>query len=54
MHEVSDIVTAPGLDWTKGRMIKGVQRYEVTGIRDGIKIKVITDGTDIITAFPIK
>jgi len=29
-------------------------RFDAYGIRDGIKIKVITDGKDIITAFPIK
>jgi hypothetical protein len=38
----------------EGRVVKSVQRYEVIGIRDGIKIKVITDGKDIINAFPIK
>jgi len=54
MHNVSDIATDPKLNWNKGRIVKGVQRYEVTGIRDGINIKVITDGKDIITAFPIK
>ncbi|MEH7651719.1 T7SS effector LXG polymorphic toxin [Bacillus safensis] len=54
MYNVSDIATDTKLDWKKGRIVKGVQRYEVIGIRDGIKIKVITDGKDIITAFPIK
>ncbi|WP_307476592.1 EndoU domain-containing protein [Cytobacillus purgationiresistens] len=54
MHNVSDIATDPKLNWNKGRIVKGIQRYEVTGIRDGINIKVITDGRDIITAFPIK
>lgn len=54
MHEVSDIVTDPALKWEKNRVIKGVQRYEVTGVRNGTKIKVITDGKDIITAYPVK
>ncbi|AEH48342.1 pre-toxin TG domain-containing protein [Parageobacillus thermoglucosidasius] len=54
MHNVSDIATDPTLKWKRGRVVKSVQRYEVIGIRDGIKIKVITDGKDIITAFPIK
>ncbi|MEB3750765.1 pre-toxin TG domain-containing protein [Geobacillus sp. FSL W8-0032] len=54
MHNVSDIATDPTLKWKRGRVIKSVQRYEVIGIRDGVKIKVITDGKDIITAFPIK
>lgn len=53
MHNVSDIVTDPNIAWQKGRVIKGVQRYEVIGVRDGVKVKVITDGKDIITAFPI-
>ena len=54
MHEVSDIVTDPKINWVKNRLINGVQRYEVIGVRGGIKIKVITDGKDIITAFPVK
>lgn len=54
MHEISDIVTDPSLTWQKNRVIKGVQRYDVTGTRDGISIKVITDGKDVITAFPVK
>jgi hypothetical protein len=53
MHNVSDIATEPEIIWKKGRVINSIQRYEVVGIRDGIKIKVITDGIDIITAFPI-
>ncbi|MCK4261373.1 MAG: EndoU domain-containing protein [Halanaerobiales bacterium] len=54
MHNISDIVTDPKVFWKKGRVIKGVQRYEAIAIRDGVKIKVITDGKDIITAFPTK
>ncbi|WP_342591530.1 MULTISPECIES: EndoU domain-containing protein [Clostridium] len=54
MHEVSDIVTDPTLKRTENRVIKGIQRYEVIGVRDGVKIKTITDGKDIITAYPIK
>jgi len=54
MNEVSDIVTDPNLKWEKNRAVKGVQRYEVTGTREGVKIKVVTDGKDIITAFPVK
>lgn len=54
MHNISDIVTDPSLSWQKSRVVQGVQRYEVTGVRDGVKIKVITDGTDIITAFPVE
>ena len=54
MHEVSDIVTDPTLKWEKNRVVKGVQRYEVIGVRNGTKIKVITDGKDIITAYPVK
>ncbi|MFD1463384.1 polymorphic toxin-type HINT domain-containing protein [Paenibacillus farraposensis] len=54
MNNVSDIVTDPSLNWAKGKVVNGVQRYEVIGVRDGIKVKVITDGKDIITAYPIK
>ena len=54
MNEVSDIVTDPNLKWVENRVVKGVQRYEVIGIRDGVKIKVVTDDKDIITAFPVK
>jgi hypothetical protein len=54
MNSVSDIVTDPGLNWTKGRVVNGAQRYEVIGVRDGVKVKIITDGKDIITAYPIK
>ena len=53
MHEISDIATDPSLVWNPNRVVNGVQRYEVIGIRDGVEIKVITDGKDIITAFPI-
>lgn len=53
MNNVSDIVTNPSLQWVENRAVKGVQRYEVVGIRDGVKIKIITDGRDIITAFPV-
>jgi hypothetical protein len=53
MRNISDIVTDPSLTWNPGRIVNGIQRYEVIGIRDGIKIKVITDGTDIITAYPL-
>ncbi|MGG1617123.1 polymorphic toxin-type HINT domain-containing protein [Paenibacillus sp. NRS-1782] len=54
MNNVSDIVTDPSLNWAKGRVVNGVQRYEVIGVRSGVKVKVITDGKDIITAYPIK
>jgi len=54
MHNISDIATDPTLPWIKGRVVNGVQRWEVTGVRDGVTVKVITDGKDIITAFPPK
>lgn len=54
MHNISDIATDPNLTWQKGRVVQGVQRYEVTGVRDSVQVKVVTDGTDIITAYPIK
>ncbi|MFJ6207364.1 polymorphic toxin-type HINT domain-containing protein [Lysinibacillus sp. NPDC092081] len=54
MRNVSDIATDPKLKWKKGNVVKGKQRWVVIGIRNGLKIKVVTDGRDIITAFPIK
>ncbi|MDW7661856.1 MAG: EndoU domain-containing protein [Bacillota bacterium] len=53
MHNISDIATDPNIAWQKNRVVNGVQRYEVIGVRDGVKVKVITDEKDIITAFPI-
>lgn len=43
MHYISDIVTDPSLIWVEGRIVKGTQRYEVIGVRDGVTIKAITD-----------
>jgi len=31
-----------------------IQRYDVTGVGDGVTIRVITDGKDIITAYPMR
>lgn len=53
MHEASDVVTDPGVTWSKNKMVGGVQRYEAIAERDGVLIKVVTDGKDIITAYPI-
>lgn len=53
MHNVSDVATDPKIEWKPGRVVKGIQRYEVTGIRDGMEIFVVTDGSDIITTYPI-
>ncbi|MEG3314050.1 EndoU domain-containing protein [Streptococcus parasuis] len=53
MHNVSDVATDPKIEWKPGRVVKGIQRYEVTGIRDGVEIFVVTDGSDIIAAYPI-
>ena len=55
MHEISDIATDLKIDWQKGRVIKGNQRWEATGVRDGVEIKVIIEpnGEGIISAFPL-
>lgn len=53
MHNVSDVATDPKIKWKPGRVVKGIQRYEVIGIRDGMEIFVVTDGSDIITTYPI-
>lgn len=52
MHNIPGIVTDPKLRWSLNRTVKGVQTYSVTGMRDGVMVKIITDGRDIITAFP--
>ena len=49
MHEVSDIITDPSVPWSPNK-VSG--RYEAIAERDGVTIKVVTDGSDIITAFP--
>jgi|GEM_PF-1518820 len=53
MKEISDIATDPTLKWTPNRVVNGIQRYSIDGVRDDVNIRVITDGKDIITAFPI-
>ena len=62
MHHVSDIATDPTLQWVQqtgraGSLFTGAgapARFFVTGVRDGIGIKVILEpaGEGIITAFP--
>ncbi|MGF6907654.1 EndoU domain-containing protein [Fusobacterium sp. PH5-44] len=54
MHELSEIVTNPKNVWVPDKVSYGVQRYRIEAISSGIKIRVITDGKDIITGFPIK
>ena len=63
MHEISDIATDPNLTWKQITGKPGAQftksgkpvRYEVIGVRDGQKIKVIIEpsGEGIITGHPI-
>lgn len=54
MHEVSDIATAPTVEWVYDRTVKGVDRYAAIAVRDGVEVRVVTDGSDIITAFPTR
>jgi len=58
---VSDIATDPALDWVPQTGNGGLYtkagdaaRFSVTGVRDGVTIKVIVEpaGEGIITAFP--
>ena len=63
MHNISDIATDPKLTWKQitGKSGKALTkkgkpvRYEVTGMRDGQKIKVVVEpgGEGIITAHPV-
>jgi len=39
MNNVSDLVTDPSLEWNKNKIIRGVQRFEVIGVRDRVRIK---------------
>lgn len=48
MHAASDIATDPTLP----RIQQGA-REVIYGTRDGVDIKVVTDGRDIITAHPM-
>jgi hypothetical protein len=54
MHEVSDVVTDPNIEWKTNIVVQGKQRYKATGIRDGVEIDVIIEpeGVGIVTAFP--
>ncbi len=48
MHAASDIATDPG-----STVISNIGgRTVVVGERDGVQILVVTDGQDIITAYP--
>ena len=47
MHEASDIATDPSLP-----SVQQGSREVIHGTRDGVDIKVVTDGSDIITAHP--
>lgn len=51
MHEVSDIITDPAIPWYPN---KNEGRLEAFAERDGVTIKIVTDGSDIITAYPVK
>ena len=63
MHNISDVVTDPKINWRQltgkpGASLtsKGVPvKYEVIGCRDGVSMKVIVapNGEGIITAFPV-
>jgi hypothetical protein len=54
MNEVSDVVTDPNIEWKPNRVVRGKQRYEAIGKRDGVDIMVIVEpeGAGIVTAFP--
>ncbi len=60
MHNISDIVTDPNIQWTSqtgkiGSAFANV-RYRAEGIREGVNIRVIVEpnGEGIITAHPIR
>ena len=55
IQEVESVANDPLLEWNKGRVIDGKQRYDVTGVRDGVFIKVAIEpsGEGIITSHPL-
>lgn len=63
MHEISDIATDPSLQWQQITGRAGADftrggapvRYSVTGVRDGVTIKVILEpgGEGIISGYPV-
>jgi hypothetical protein len=50
MHELSDIATDP----TSRVVERQRERTVLEGSRGGIVIRVVTDGLDIITGFPVR
>lgn len=55
MDIVSDIATDPSIPWQLSERL-GLNRNLATGIREGVKIKVIVEegAIDIVSAYPIK
>ncbi|MBF0232657.1 MAG: EndoU domain-containing protein, partial [Desulfamplus sp.] len=62
MNAVSEVATNPNSQWIQKTGPAGAQfthsgqhvKYAVEGVYEGTKIRVIVQGSDIITAFPIK
>ena len=63
MHHISDIATDPKIPWVQISGQIGARttrvglpvRYQATGVREGLKVKVILEpaGEGIITAYPV-
>jgi hypothetical protein len=62
MHAVSEVATNPANRWIQQTGSPGALitrsvapvRWKVEGTFDGVKIRVIVEGADLITAFPLK
>jgi len=61
MNAVSEVATSPSSSWVQQTGKVGASftkngapvRFKVEGVYDGVKIRAIVAGDDIITAFPI-
>jgi filamentous hemagglutinin len=63
MNEISDVATDPSLQWTQISGRAGAEftnagrpvRFAVTGVRDGVNIKVILEpgGEGIVSGYPV-
>lgn len=62
MHAVSEVATSPNSTWTQQTGKAGAKftkkgvpvKFKVDGEFDGVKIRAIVQGDDIVTAFPTK
>tara|TARA_R110002095_G_C4129780_1_gene227383 strand:- start:286 stop:639 length:354 start_codon:yes stop_codon:yes gene_type:complete len=62
MNAVSEVATSPGSTWVQQTGRAGAEltrrgvpvKWKIDGIFGGVDIRVIVQGSDIVTAFPIR